>query len=164
MTNISHFVTDCNYSDYEIIMDFALKPCFLNPNEMKGMDGNFWIQFSDKNNIILINQAQFEVRNVSNDMYIFHVIWIIYGKPYTYWQRYFQRIYDMWPMSTIISRWRQLKFPFFRVSINDLKLKLKNYLKSYFQRDVDICREKYLKPYIKAYISNEVIYVWERQT
>ncbi len=41
----------------------------------------------------------------------------------------------------------------------DLKLKLKDFLKSKFQRDVDICREKYLKPYIKEYLMKEVIYV-----
>ena len=43
--------------------------------------------------------------------------------------------------------------------IFDLKLKLKQYLSSNFDRDVDICREKYLKPYIKDYILNEAIYV-----
>lgn len=43
--------------------------------------------------------------------------------------------------------------------IYDLKLKLNNYLKSYFQRDVDICREKYLKSHIKEYLIKEVIYV-----
>ena len=39
------------------------------------------------------------------------------------------------------------------------KSQLKIYLKSYFQRDVDLCREKYIKPYIKDYLDKEVIYV-----
>lgn len=43
--------------------------------------------------------------------------------------------------------------------IFDLKQNLKQYLKSNLNRDIDICREKYLKPYIKEYILNEVIYV-----
>lgn len=43
--------------------------------------------------------------------------------------------------------------------IYNIKMKLKDYLKSNFQRDVDICREKYLKPYIKEYLMEEVIYV-----
>jgi predicted nucleotidyltransferase len=41
----------------------------------------------------------------------------------------------------------------------NIKLKLKHYLKSTFNRDIDICREKYLKPYIKDYVLKEVIYV-----
>ncbi len=40
-----------------------------------------------------------------------------------------------------------------------IKIKLKDYLKSNFQRDVEICREKYLKPYVKDYLMKEVIYV-----
>jgi hypothetical protein len=43
--------------------------------------------------------------------------------------------------------------------IYDVKMKLKDYLKSNFHRDVDICREKYIKPYIKEYLLKEVIYV-----
>lgn len=43
--------------------------------------------------------------------------------------------------------------------IYNIKMKLKDYLKSNFQRDVDICREKYLKPYIREYLMKEVIYV-----
>ncbi len=39
------------------------------------------------------------------------------------------------------------------------KMKLKNLLKASFGRDVDICREKYMKPYIKSYLLKEVIYV-----
>ena len=41
----------------------------------------------------------------------------------------------------------------------NIKMKLKGYLKSNLQRDVDICIEKYLKPYIKEYLMKEVIYV-----
>ena len=39
------------------------------------------------------------------------------------------------------------------------KLKLKDLFKVSFDRDVDICREKYVKPYIKRYLSKEAIYV-----
>ncbi|MDZ7289783.1 MAG: nucleotidyltransferase domain-containing protein [candidate division KSB1 bacterium] len=39
------------------------------------------------------------------------------------------------------------------------KMKLKNLLKASFERDVDVCREKYIKPYIKSYLLKEVIYV-----
>jgi len=39
------------------------------------------------------------------------------------------------------------------------KLKLKDLLKVSFDREVDICREKYMKPYIKRYLSKEAIYV-----
>jgi len=41
----------------------------------------------------------------------------------------------------------------------DLKIRLKQYIKANLNRDVDICREKYLKPYIKESILKEVIYV-----
>lgn len=40
----------------------------------------------------------------------------------------------------------------------DLKIELKQYLKSNLNRDVDLCREKYLKPYVKESILKEVIY------
>ncbi len=43
--------------------------------------------------------------------------------------------------------------------IFDKKMKLKDLLKTSFNRDVDICREKYLKPYIKSYLLKEAIYV-----
>jgi len=43
--------------------------------------------------------------------------------------------------------------------IYNIKLEFKAYLKSNFNRDVDVCREKYLKPYIKEYLLKEVIYV-----
>jgi len=39
------------------------------------------------------------------------------------------------------------------------KMKLKDLLKVSFDRDVDICREKYIKPYIKSYLLKEAIYV-----
>ena len=44
-------------------------------------------------------------------------------------------------------------------NIFDVKIKFKHFLKSNFGRDVDICREKYIKPFIKDYILKEVIYV-----
>jgi len=44
-------------------------------------------------------------------------------------------------------------------NIFELKFKLKEFLKKKLNRDVDICREKYLKPYVKEYIIKEVIYV-----
>ena len=43
--------------------------------------------------------------------------------------------------------------------IYDLKLSLKQYLQDNFDRDIDICRKKYLKPYIKEYLEKEAIYV-----
>lgn len=43
--------------------------------------------------------------------------------------------------------------------IYEKKIRLKEYLKSNFHRDVELCREKYLKPYIKDYLVKEVIYV-----
>ncbi len=42
--------------------------------------------------------------------------------------------------------------------IFNLKLDLKQYLKKNLNREIDICREKYLKPYIKNYILDEVLY------
>lgn len=42
--------------------------------------------------------------------------------------------------------------------IYNLKLDLKKYLKQNLNREVDICREKYLKPYVKNYILEEVLY------
>jgi len=42
--------------------------------------------------------------------------------------------------------------------IFNLKLDLRKYLKLNLNRDIDICREKYLKPYIKEYIMDEVLY------
>ena len=42
--------------------------------------------------------------------------------------------------------------------IFNLKLDLKQYLKKNLNREIDICREKDLKPYIKNHILDEVIY------
>ena len=42
--------------------------------------------------------------------------------------------------------------------IYDIKLSLKQYLGSAFNKDIDICREKYLKPFAKKYLLKEVIY------
>ena len=39
------------------------------------------------------------------------------------------------------------------------KMKLRDFLKASFQRDVDICREKYVKPYVKNYLLRDAIYV-----
>ena len=39
------------------------------------------------------------------------------------------------------------------------KLKLKDLLRTSLHRDVDICREKYVKPRIKSYLLKEAIYV-----
>lgn len=44
-------------------------------------------------------------------------------------------------------------------NIHDLKLSLKNYLKNSLGRNVDLAREKYLKPYAKKYILRDVVYV-----
>ena len=43
--------------------------------------------------------------------------------------------------------------------IFEKKIKLQEYLHKSFNRDIDLCREKYIKPYIKNYIVNEAIYV-----
>lgn len=43
--------------------------------------------------------------------------------------------------------------------IHDLKLSLKKYLSNAFGRNVDLAREKYLKPYAKKYILKDVVYV-----
>jgi predicted nucleotidyltransferase len=44
-------------------------------------------------------------------------------------------------------------------NIHDLKLSLKRYLSNAFGRNVDLAREKYLKPYAKKYILKDVVYV-----
>jgi hypothetical protein len=44
-------------------------------------------------------------------------------------------------------------------NIYEKKSKLREFLTNHFQRDVDLCREKYLKPYVKDYLKNEIIYV-----
>lgn len=43
--------------------------------------------------------------------------------------------------------------------IYGIKVGLKDYLKSNLHRNVDICREKYIKSYVKEYLMKEVIYV-----
>ena len=44
-------------------------------------------------------------------------------------------------------------------NISEIKEELKILLKNKFNRNVDICREKYLKPYIREHILRETIYV-----
>jgi predicted nucleotidyltransferase len=44
-------------------------------------------------------------------------------------------------------------------NIYEKKSRLREFLTNHFQRDVDLCREKYLKPYVKDYLQKEIIYV-----
>ncbi len=44
-------------------------------------------------------------------------------------------------------------------NISEKKSQLKQLLSDKFQRDVDICREKYIKPYFKSQILKSAIYV-----
>ncbi len=44
-------------------------------------------------------------------------------------------------------------------NIFDLKWELREFLKNKFKREVDICGEKYIKPYAKSYILKDAIYV-----
>ena len=44
-------------------------------------------------------------------------------------------------------------------NLSEKKSKLKNLVKNHFDRDVDICREKYIKPYFKEQILKSAIYV-----
>ncbi len=44
-------------------------------------------------------------------------------------------------------------------NIHDLKVSLNNYLSKTFNRNVDLIREKYLKPYAKELILKDTIYV-----
>lgn len=44
-------------------------------------------------------------------------------------------------------------------NIFDLKWELREYFKSKFNREVDLCSEKYIKPYAKSYILRDAIYV-----
>ena len=44
-------------------------------------------------------------------------------------------------------------------NIYERKNALREFLSKHFQREVDLCREKYLKPYVKDYLKNEIIYV-----
>ena len=41
----------------------------------------------------------------------------------------------------------------------DIKYNLRQYLKGELHRDVDICREKYIKPFAREIIRKETIYV-----
>ncbi|MBD3374333.1 hypothetical protein GF406_04790 [candidate division KSB1 bacterium] len=43
--------------------------------------------------------------------------------------------------------------------IHEKKEKLRDYLSKQLHRDVDLCREKYIKPYFKDYLKRDVIYV-----
>lgn len=45
--------------------------------------------------------------------------------------------------------------------VHELKQSLRHYLSNAFGRDVDLAREKYLKPYAKEQILKEVIYAWQ---
>ena len=44
-------------------------------------------------------------------------------------------------------------------NLTELKSKLKEKLSKQFNREVDICREKYIKPYFKSNIMKSTIYV-----
>lgn len=44
-------------------------------------------------------------------------------------------------------------------NLYDLKNKLRQYIMEHLGRDVDICREKYIKPYAREMILREAIYV-----
>lgn len=44
-------------------------------------------------------------------------------------------------------------------NLSDMKASLKEVIKKAFDRDVDICREKYLKPYYRNQILKSAIYV-----
>ena len=44
-------------------------------------------------------------------------------------------------------------------NIYEKKLKLKKTLKDYFHREIDLCRLKYVKPFVREYLEKEVIYV-----
>jgi len=43
--------------------------------------------------------------------------------------------------------------------LSEKKDKIKSILKSRFEREVDLCREKYIKPYFRTQILNSAIYV-----
>jgi len=44
-------------------------------------------------------------------------------------------------------------------NIYEKKLKLRKILKDFFHREIDLCRLKYVKPFIREYLEKEVIYV-----
>lgn len=45
------------------------------------------------------------------------------------------------------------------LNLMEKKLRLKSMIKQQFNREVDLCREKYIKPYFKSEILKSVIYV-----
>ena len=47
-------------------------------------------------------------------------------------------------------------------NLSDKKSKIKNFVAKKFGREVDLCREKYIKPYFKNQILQSAIYVWKR--
>ena len=44
-------------------------------------------------------------------------------------------------------------------NLAEKKLSIKSTLKKQFHREVDVCREKYIKPYFKSQILESVIYI-----
>ncbi len=44
-------------------------------------------------------------------------------------------------------------------NIYELKTELRNYLKANLHRDIDLCREKYIKPYIKEYLLKDAVLI-----
>lgn len=46
--------------------------------------------------------------------------------------------------------------------LHELKSQIKDLFKSEFGIDIDICREKYIKPRIKNRILNETVFAWKR--
>ncbi len=44
-------------------------------------------------------------------------------------------------------------------NLADKKLRIKSFVKKQFNREVDLCREKYIKPYFKSQILQSAIYV-----
>lgn len=44
-------------------------------------------------------------------------------------------------------------------NLSEKKSKIKNLVANKFNREVDICREKYIKPYFKSHILQSAIYV-----
>lgn len=44
-------------------------------------------------------------------------------------------------------------------SLSDKKDKIRSMFKAQFQREVDLCREKYIKPYFRSQILQSAIYV-----
>ena len=45
-------------------------------------------------------------------------------------------------------------------NLSEKKHKIKNFIKKKFNRKVNLCREKYIKPYFKSQILKSVIYIW----